>query len=137
MYTFATPKLQPFVTLPEGKNLIQACLNAPDSALQIPEGGELDAAGACREPSAPSILSQLQHALRSGMPDTSDPHRTHPIHCALDRYWRSVVCSCLLNFPILARDTVIILHRSMRLTSFAEGISKRALRSSSAATRLA
>jgi len=31
VYTFATPKLQPFVTLPEGKNLIQACLNAPDA----------------------------------------------------------------------------------------------------------
>ena len=31
VYTFATPKLQPFVTLPEGKNLIQSCLNAPDT----------------------------------------------------------------------------------------------------------
>lgn len=30
MYTFATPKLQPLITKPEGKNLIQACLNAPD-----------------------------------------------------------------------------------------------------------
>jgi hypothetical protein len=30
VYTFATPKLQPFVTIPEGKSLIQACLNAPD-----------------------------------------------------------------------------------------------------------
>merc|ERR1712137_30357 len=30
VYTFATPKLQPFVTLPEGKNLIQTCLNAPE-----------------------------------------------------------------------------------------------------------
>lgn len=31
VYTFATPKLQPIITQPEGKNLIQACLNAqPD-----------------------------------------------------------------------------------------------------------
>jgi pheromone receptor transcription factor len=30
VYTFTTPKLQPIVTKPEGKNLIQACLNAPD-----------------------------------------------------------------------------------------------------------
>merc|ERR1712232_308167 len=30
VYTFATPKLQPFVTPPEGKNLIQTCLNAPE-----------------------------------------------------------------------------------------------------------
>ncbi|KAJ1958219.1 transcription factor of the MADS box [Dipsacomyces acuminosporus] len=32
VYTFTTPKLQPIVTKPEGKNLIQACLNAPDPA---------------------------------------------------------------------------------------------------------
>jgi len=41
VYTFATPKLQPFVTLPEGKNLIQTCLNAPDnnaSPLPSPHG---------------------------------------------------------------------------------------------------
>jgi pheromone receptor transcription factor len=31
VYTFTTPKLQPLVTKPEGKNLIQACLNAPDN----------------------------------------------------------------------------------------------------------
>lgn len=31
VYTFATPKLQPLITNPEGKNLIQACLNAPDN----------------------------------------------------------------------------------------------------------
>jgi len=28
VYTFSTPKLQPLITRPEGKNLIQACLNA-------------------------------------------------------------------------------------------------------------
>lgn len=32
VYTFATPKLQPLITKPEGKNLIQACLNSPDNA---------------------------------------------------------------------------------------------------------
>ncbi|KAG2029232.1 hypothetical protein BDR03DRAFT_1049111, partial [Suillus americanus] len=29
VYTFTTSKLQPLVTQPEGKNLIQAWLNAP------------------------------------------------------------------------------------------------------------
>ncbi|KII90971.1 hypothetical protein PLICRDRAFT_107181, partial [Plicaturopsis crispa FD-325 SS-3] len=29
VYTFTTAKLQPLVTQPEGKNLIQACLNSP------------------------------------------------------------------------------------------------------------
>mmetsp|Transcript_13632 Transcript_13632/g.23294 ORF Transcript_13632/g.23294 Transcript_13632/m.23294 type:complete len:317 (-) Transcript_13632:32-982(-) len=36
VYTFATPKLQPLITKPEGKNLIQACLNAPDTLGQAP-----------------------------------------------------------------------------------------------------
>ena len=36
VYTFATPKLQPLITKPEGKNLIQACLNAPDVSLEVP-----------------------------------------------------------------------------------------------------
>jgi len=39
VYTFTTPKLQPLVTKPEGKNLIQACLNAPDT----PQGGNENA----------------------------------------------------------------------------------------------
>ncbi|CRK23416.1 hypothetical protein BN1708_003685 [Verticillium longisporum] len=36
VYTFTTPKLQPLVTKAEGKNLIQACLNAPEPS----QGGE-------------------------------------------------------------------------------------------------
>lgn len=46
VYTFTTPKLQPLVTKPEGKNLIQACLNAPE-----PTGNEngVDAADVTAE----------------------------------------------------------------------------------------
>lgn len=40
VYTFTTPKLQPLVTKPEGKNLIQACLNAPEPADQNGVDGE-------------------------------------------------------------------------------------------------
>ncbi|KAI9277353.1 hypothetical protein BC943DRAFT_332781 [Umbelopsis sp. AD052] len=36
VYTFTTVKLQPIVTKPEGKNLIQACLNAPDPQQENP-----------------------------------------------------------------------------------------------------
>jgi len=36
VYTFATPKLQPLITKPDGKNLIQSCLNAPDAAQAPP-----------------------------------------------------------------------------------------------------
>lgn len=39
VYTFTTAKLQPLVTQPEGKNLIQACLNAPHGSLPAAGGG--------------------------------------------------------------------------------------------------
>jgi len=35
VYTFATPKLQPLITKPEGKTLIQACLNPPE-VIELP-----------------------------------------------------------------------------------------------------
>ncbi|KAI8338211.1 hypothetical protein BC941DRAFT_424901 [Chlamydoabsidia padenii] len=38
VYTFTTPKLQPLVTKPEGKNLIQTCLNAPDANNELQDG---------------------------------------------------------------------------------------------------
>jgi hypothetical protein len=37
VYTFATPKLQPLITKPDGKNLIQSCLNAPEVAPVAPQ----------------------------------------------------------------------------------------------------
>ncbi|KAI8889884.1 SRF-TF-domain-containing protein [Backusella circina FSU 941] len=40
VYTFTTPKLQPLVTKPEGKNLIQSCLNAPDNNLLNENGSQ-------------------------------------------------------------------------------------------------
>jgi len=40
VYTFTTVKLQPIVTKPEGKNLIQACLNAPDPQQENTAGPE-------------------------------------------------------------------------------------------------
>ncbi|KAF9450570.1 SRF-TF-domain-containing protein, partial [Macrolepiota fuliginosa MF-IS2] len=46
VYTFTTAKLQPLVTQPEGKNLIQACLNAPHGSLpsSMPVGAPLNRA---------------------------------------------------------------------------------------------
>lgn len=42
VYTFTTPKLQPLVTKSEGKNLIQACLNAPEELLGDDQGDQSD-----------------------------------------------------------------------------------------------
>lgn len=42
VYTFTTPKLQPLVTKSEGKNLIQACLNAPEEGLGDDQDNQSD-----------------------------------------------------------------------------------------------
>jgi len=59
VYTFATPKLQPFVTVPEGKNLIQQCLNAPDATGQE----DLDQPVDEGDGRAPNIISQISRVL--------------------------------------------------------------------------
>lgn len=41
VYTFTTPKLQPLVTKPEGKNLIQVCLNPPHPTLDEDSADDL------------------------------------------------------------------------------------------------
>jgi pheromone receptor transcription factor len=48
VYTFTTAKLQPLVTQPEGKNLIQACLNAPHGQVpsSMPVGQPIGRSGA-------------------------------------------------------------------------------------------
>lgn len=45
VYTFTTPKLQPLVTKSEGKNLIQTCLNAPETASDGQNGVDVDDVG--------------------------------------------------------------------------------------------
>eukprot|EP00121_Abeoforma_whisleri_P008497 Awhi_evm1s7803 len=67
VYTFATPKLQPLITKPEGKNLIQACLNAPDNAppQQMPHArhpGYSDVGGVVGYPDMqnPEMLNQMR-----------------------------------------------------------------------------
>lgn len=64
VYTFTTPKLQPLVTKAEGKNLIQACLNAPEPATANENGVEPESTVESPEDSAHSQLPP-QHG---GMP---------------------------------------------------------------------
>ena len=59
VYTFATPKLQPLITKPEGKNLIQACLNAPDApTVQPPNMATPRAAAPTRYDMAPQEFEE-------------------------------------------------------------------------------
>ncbi|EFW99228.1 mads box transcription factor mcm1 [Grosmannia clavigera kw1407] len=63
VYTFTTPKLQPLVTKAEGKNLIQACLNAPEPASAGENGVEESNQVESPEESGPSHLASQQTRL--------------------------------------------------------------------------
>lgn len=69
VYTFTTAKLQPLVTQPEGKNLIQACLNAPHGSLpsSLPVGAPLGR-------SAPQSIPPPPPPQQQPMPGQAPPH---------------------------------------------------------------
>ncbi|KAL1930988.1 hypothetical protein VTP01DRAFT_10125 [Rhizomucor pusillus] len=77
VYTFTTPKLQPIVAKSEGKNLIQACLNAPDDPPPPPIAGN-------QEPASPkpTILAnkaaESQPSALSPAPSSSSSAAAHP-----------------------------------------------------------
>jgi MADS-box transcription factor len=60
VYTFTTPKLQPLVTKAEGKNLIQACLNAPEP-VQGNENGLAEGESAVESPEEPQHAQLPAH----------------------------------------------------------------------------
>lgn len=62
VYTFTTPKLQPLVTKAEGKNLIQACLNAPEPSGN--ENGVDDSA----DVASPDDVAAAMPPAQAGMP---------------------------------------------------------------------
>jgi pheromone receptor transcription factor len=70
VYTFTTPKLQPLVTKAEGKNLIQACLNAPEPT----PGGEngVDDSNQVESPEEAQNAHLPPQSTRPGMPQ--NPH---------------------------------------------------------------
>jgi pheromone receptor transcription factor len=71
VYTFTTPKLQPLVTKAEGKNLIQACLNAPEPS------GENGADGADDIPSPDDVQSMPQPPAMPRQPAQQTGYMTH------------------------------------------------------------
>ncbi|KAG8872357.1 transcription factor of the MADS box [Tulasnella sp. 332] len=69
VYTFTTAKLQPLVTQPEGKNLIQACLKAPTE----------DAVPTTHGLSSPSpTLPTTSAGIQPPQPSKPDPEPTQP-----------------------------------------------------------
>ncbi|KAI2617086.1 MADS box protein [Hypoxylon sp. NC1633] len=72
VYTFTTPKLQPLVTKAEGKNLIQACLNAPEPS-QGNENG-VDDSNQVESPEEPTNSHLPPQTSRPGMPSHLPPN---------------------------------------------------------------
>ncbi|KAF4124637.1 hypothetical protein GMORB2_5303 [Geosmithia morbida] len=70
VYTFTTPKLQPLVTKAEGKNLIQACLNAPEPTSNDNGVDGPDQVDSPEEPPQPHMPPQA--ARPAGIPQ--NPH---------------------------------------------------------------
>lgn len=71
VYTFTTPKLQPLVTKSEGKNLIQACLNAPEEGLGDEQGEHSE--GNSPESPDQSPVPQQHHAPVANVPQQAPP----------------------------------------------------------------
>ncbi|KAH6647001.1 SRF-type transcription factor [Truncatella angustata] len=69
VYTFTTPKLQPLVTKAEGKNLIQACLNAPEPS----QNGDVDDSNQVDSPEEPSNAHLPPQSSRPGVPQSHMP----------------------------------------------------------------
>lgn len=75
VYTFTTPKLQPLVTKAEGKNLIQACLNAPEPAGNGENGVEDQNAVDSPEEPTPQHLPPQQNR-----PNNPQQANMHPVY---------------------------------------------------------
>lgn len=92
VYTFTTPKLQPLVTKSEGKNLIQACLNAPDNDLDddscpqndISSGNYIHQNSVLNNPlnnpsNNPSIQQQYAHQVSQVHRNQHEQMQKHPL----------------------------------------------------------
>lgn len=79
VYTFSTPKFEPIVTQQEGRNLIQACLNAPDDEEEEEEEEEEenqeDPNGAAAAAAAQMAAGPHAHVANAGLPQ--HPHELH------------------------------------------------------------
>ncbi|KAI9725733.1 MAG: transcription factor of the MADS box [Chrysothrix sp. TS-e1954] len=88
VYTFTTPKLQPLVTKPEGKNLIQACLNAPSPTGDSSNG--LDDQGppveSPEEPNHAQLPPQAAGMPRQAPMPAPSPYGMTPDHIAYQNY---------------------------------------------------
>ncbi|CAH6721394.1 transcription factor of morphogenesis Mcm1p [[Candida] jaroonii] len=80
VYTFTTPKLQPLVTKSEGKNLIQACLNAPEEGLGDDQenGSDDNSPDSVASPNNGQQQQQVQQVQQQPTTSIPQPHQQPP-----------------------------------------------------------
>ncbi|KAI7903555.1 uncharacterized protein BX663DRAFT_506883 [Cokeromyces recurvatus] len=79
VYTFTTTKLQPIVTKPEGKNLIQACLNTPDPAVpEMESDTKLEKENNFNEPTSSSSSSTTNVPVLNRVHEDTKNHQLSP-----------------------------------------------------------
>ena len=78
VYTFTTPKLPPLVTKPEGKNLIQACLNAPEEAANEEESNQAEEQQQQQAQQQAQQQQQQQQVPEHHVAQKGAPVPTHP-----------------------------------------------------------
>ncbi|TPX31083.1 hypothetical protein SmJEL517_g05524 [Synchytrium microbalum] len=85
VYTFATPKLQPLITQPTGKNLIQACLNAAETMPVGSSSGPIVQQLSQTRPTPPLVQQQQQQNQQKKQPSSRSspvlaPQQQEPQH---------------------------------------------------------
>ncbi|GMM37760.1 transcription factor [Saccharomycopsis crataegensis] len=78
VYTFTTPKLQPLVTKPEGKNLIQACLNAPEEGAEEAEEEPAPQPAQTQQPTPQPVVTQPQVPVSAPQAQAPHPQAHYP-----------------------------------------------------------
>ncbi|KAI7902714.1 uncharacterized protein BX663DRAFT_510224 [Cokeromyces recurvatus] len=103
VYTFTTSKLQPLVTKPEGKSLIQSCLNAPDSIEST--SSVIDQQTQLNESITPSSINHLSKSFSSM---TNNPNYYRSVdHSANNEYIedREDFSNMTSNSPMLMNNS--------------------------------
>ena len=87
VYTFATPKLQPLITKPEGKGLIQQCLNAGGSRPGTPLGFQ---SGAYQTPAQSPVIQRPISAMSNMSLPIQSPQLQRSFPDENDRYMERI-----------------------------------------------
>ena len=115
VYTFTTPKLQPLVTKSEGKNLIQACLNAPEEGLGDDQENQSDGNTEIHLikalPQQPIQMSWvLQVMLITFNNNNSNNSNNNKLNSKLSNKWHQCLLMVYLHIIPILKELVILVY---------------------------